>query len=187
MYCTDADLLRWEPRLAAEASDVSQTLFNGLAEFDRHSMTLAPLDPACAHTAGAIAVLEDGECFPIAGACGTGGLKSPRDMRLAVRTFAAQRQVASDLLARIARPGARAGDLRRAAVLGTLHLIYAALAAAAAPGAGADAIVRRELYERLYRRALRAVVASFEIEGPVEDDPLAGRGGPRLSELVAGD
>ena len=129
MYCTDADLFRWEPRLADEAADVSQT---------------------------------------------------PGDARGGAPTFGAQRRVVSDLLARLARPGARADDLRRAAALGTLHLIYAALAAASAPGAEADATVRRELYERLYRRALRAVVAAFA----GDDDDAPPRGRPRLFEFV---
>lgn len=187
MYCTDADLLKWEPRLAAEAADAAQTLFNGLAEFDRATLALAPLDPACTHASavGAIAVLDDGECFTIAWSCRPDAMRAPRDLRLAVRTFAAQRRIVSDLLARIAKPAAAADDLRRAAVLGTLHAIYATLAAAAAPGREADTVVRRELYERLYRRALTRVVAAFVLDE--EGDEVAARGRPRLLECAAVD
>jgi hypothetical protein len=91
-----------------------------------------------------------------------------------VRTFWAQRKLVSDLLAQsigivpdtadetdvtILNPAA----LKTACVLGALQMIYSAIAAAAADPAKFD--VRADLYERLYRRALRQAQVDLDTDG----------------------
>jgi hypothetical protein len=91
-----------------------------------------------------------------------------------VRSFWAQRKVVSDLLSQslgivpdtedestvtILNPGA----LKTACVLGTLQMIYGAIAAAAADPA--KFTTRAELYERLYRRALRQAKVDLDTDG----------------------
>jgi hypothetical protein len=53
--------------------------------------------------------------------------------------------------------------LRKPATLGTLQMIYSALAAAAAEPAGLSQ--RADLYERLYRRALRNTTVDLDLNG----------------------
>jgi hypothetical protein len=92
----------------------------------------------------------------------------------AVRTFWAQRKLVSDLLAQAIGifPGtAEEADvsilnpeaLKTPCVLGTLQMIYSAIAAAAADPAKFD--VRAELYERLYRRSLRQARVDLDTDG----------------------
>ena len=92
----------------------------------------------------------------------------------AVRSFWAQRKVVSDLLAQSVGivPGTRDETdlailnptaLRNACVLGTLQMIYGAIAAAAPEPAHFG--VRAELYERLYRRALRQAQVDLDTDG----------------------
>ena len=77
------------------------------------------------------------------------------------RTFAAQRLIVGGMLQWMrgidprdpVPPLASAELLRKPCVLGTLHLIYAGLAAAS-PRANADLFVRAELYHRLFREAI---------------------------------
>ncbi|MBC8107529.1 MAG: hypothetical protein H7Z14_13130, partial [Anaerolineae bacterium] len=52
--------------------------------------------------------------------------------------------------------------LSRACALGTLQMIYSALAAAAEDARAAN---RAALYERLYRRALRGAIVSVDLDG----------------------
>lgn len=91
-----------------------------------------------------------------------------------IRTFRAQRTVVSDLLLQSLGivPGTAAARtavvlnpeaLRRACVLGTLQMIYSAVAAAADEPARYS--VRAQLYERLYRRALLAAKVDVDLDG----------------------
>jgi hypothetical protein len=91
-----------------------------------------------------------------------------------IRTFWAQRRVVSDLLSQAVGiiPGtaqAQAAQilnpqaLRRAATLGTLQMIYNALAAAASEPA--PFTVRADLYERLFRRAMRQAQVDIDLDG----------------------
>ena len=58
--------------------------------------------------------------------------------------------------------------LKRPCVLGTLQMIYSAMAAVAADPA--ELRVRADLYERLYRRALRSARIEIDTNGDGEAD-----------------
>ena len=92
----------------------------------------------------------------------------------AVRSFWAQRKVVSDLLSQAVGvvPGTEDEEaitilnpeaLKTACVLGTLQMIYGGIAAAAAEPAKFS--TRADLYERLYRRALRQAKVDLDTDG----------------------
>lgn len=196
MYCTDTDLLRWEPTLFAEAAFASQTLLSADCTLGGTTLTLAggasfeasrvraghvatisgtaanggfPIISIESATSATVSVLHDGLdalpplTAPIVDAAAA--------LRVTVRTFSPQRQIVSELLSWMSgiRPGTaarvmNASVLRRPCALGTLHMIYNAMAAAAMQDS-ADLIVRAELYERLYRKSLRGVVVELDLDG----------------------
>jgi hypothetical protein len=181
MYCTDTDLLRWEPKLFIEAAFVSQTLLISEGTFDGSLLRLgssAWFDVTCIRP-GHVALIRNGTTVarPILSidepTVATVGIadrhpRSAENVRVTVRTFAAQRRIASELLTRMAgidpALGQRVLDprvLRRPCVLGTLHQIYSALSAAAVSD-DADLIVRAQLYARLYRKSLRGLVVEID-------------------------
>lgn len=209
-YCTDTDLLHWEPQLLNEAAFASQTLISGTgdlvdATFTTNAGVASLLD---AHVAAdQVICLGPGTvagCFPIVsvnsatdltlsvlydglyptdeGASAVPSLVgSAVDLPFVIRTYWPQRRVVSDLLLqsagldpaevsaspeRIVNPEA----LRRACILGTLQMIYSALAAAAAEPAAHE--VRAELYERLYRRAMRATRVEIDLNRDGESDTI---------------
>ena len=192
MYCTDTDLLRWEPMIAAEAAFASQTLLTSSAALAGTAVTISVGSLTDSRVrAGHVAVLTDAVsgCFPIlsvnssttltisvlheglpdelapVGTAGSG-------LNIAVRTFGPQRQIVSEVLTWMAgiEPGSTAtitnpDVLRKPAVLGTLQMIYNGMAAAASKDDSADLIVRAELYERLYRKSLRGVTVEVDTNG----------------------
>lgn len=91
----------------------------------------------------------------------------------AVRTFWPQRKVVSELIQRCAGVGAEtplpdatilnAAALKRSCALGTLQMIYSALAAAAPDPSVLS--LRAEMYERLYRRSLSAARVEIDVDG----------------------
>jgi len=91
-----------------------------------------------------------------------------------IRTFYAQRYVVSDFLTRAVGivPNTADGEaasilnpdaLRRACALGTLQMIYSAIAAVADEPATYS--LRADLYERLYRRSLRSAQVDVDLDG----------------------
>ena len=199
LFCTDADLLHWEPNLFREAAFASQTLLAGAADLAGTSLTLAAGSLIDAHVAadhvvqlsGAIAgsypivsvesatqltlsVLHGEEVAPVPAGSAAG-------LSFAIRTFGPQRRIISAFLLRAAGIGpetdAPAGAaiinpeaLRRPCVLGTLHLVHSALAAAAEEPA--QLIVRAELYERLYRRSLEQTVLQLDLNADGRADAI---------------
>jgi hypothetical protein len=118
-----------------------------------------------------LSVLYDG-LFPTSGDPVATPVTSATGVDFAIRTFWPQRRVVSELLlqaagldptddaaAMIVNPQ----SLKRACTLGTLHMIYSALAAAADNPGNLNA--RVSLYETLYRRALRSAKVEIDRDG----------------------
>lgn len=202
-FCTDTDLLHWEPTILKDASFASQTLISGTGTLAGTAFTISagsltaanvqpgqvivftgtlagcfPIVSVDSETQATVSVLYD-ELFPEGG----GGVASPPAgsgaLTYSIRTFWAQRRLVSDLIQQAA--GLASGDdaasaivnpqeLKRACTLGTLQLIYSALAAASTSPAPLDA--RRDLYERLYRRALRCCKVQLDLNGDGRIDAI---------------
>jgi hypothetical protein len=107
-----------------------------------------------------------------------------------IRSFWPQRRVVSDLLAQAIglSPGTSEAScatilnpqtLRRACVLGTLQMIYSAMAAVADEPAKYS--LRADLYERLYRRAMRQAQVDLDLNGDGRADV---RRSPGLLRMV---
>jgi hypothetical protein len=115
---------------------------------------------------------DTGTATPVSPGAATG-------LTFVIRTFWAQRKVVSELLeqsvglvpgtpeaagATILNPQA----LRRVCALGTLQMIYSALSAVS-PDTG-NYSVRADLYERLYRRAMRQAQVDLDLNGDGSPD-----------------
>ena len=195
-FCTDIDLLHWEPNILRDATFASQTLISGTGNLAGTVFTLASGSLTTAHvTRDQVIVLTGATsgCYPIVsvdsatqltlstlydGLFPTSGdpVASPAGtatgLTFVIRTFWPQRRVISELLLQAAGldPTDDAAhtivnpeSLRRPCTLGTLHMIYSALAAAATDPKNLE--VRVELYERLYRRALRSARVELDRDG----------------------
>ena len=121
-----------------------------------------------------ISTLYDG-LFPTSGDAEASPIASANGLTYAIRTFWPQRRVVSELLLQAAGldpTDDAAGtimnpqSLRRPCTLGTLQMIYSALAAAAQEPENLN--VRAEMYERLNRRALRSVTLEIDANGDGE-------------------
>ncbi|MFI5381445.1 MAG: hypothetical protein ACHRHE_19275 [Tepidisphaerales bacterium] len=195
--CTDLDLLAFEPWLFRDAAFASQLLSSGTGNlaatsFSRTGGSFAD-DHVCANCVIALAGEVIG-CYPIVAVASDTALvlstlhedlfpesgdpvPSPvgtgNNLTFAVRTFAPQRRIVSDVILRAAGvgddPNLAAETLlvtpaiRHAAALGALQLIYSALAAASAEPA--ELSRRADYYERLYRRSLSRLTVEFDTDG----------------------
>ena len=197
-FCSDVDLLHWEPNLFRDAVFASQQLLSGTGDLNGTAFTLSGGSLTAAHVAAnqvivlsgtvngsypivsvnsatqlTLSVLYDG-LFPDTGT----GIPSPAGVAtaqpFAIRTFWPQRKVVSDLMIRAAGIDVESAMLpqaqivnkevmRRPCVLGTLQMIYSALAAAVETPTSFQ--VRADLYERLYRRALGQVRVELDMNG----------------------
>lgn len=196
MFCTDIDLLRWEPNIASEAAFSTQTLLIATGTLSGTTLTLSSGSFTQSQVRpGFVACLSGGiaGCFPIisiesATTCTLSvmydgldatpaELVSPGtavDLGLIVRSFYPQRRIISDLLSRMAgvEPAGsevilNADEFRRPCVLGTLHMIYSAMATVSAESRS-ELLVRAELYEQLYRKSLRGLVAEIDSDNDGE-------------------
>jgi len=194
-FASDLDLLHWEPNLLRDAAFASQKLIGGTGALSGISFTIAsgsftdskvkadqliklaaPLDgtyPIVAvpnATTLTLSVMYDG-LFPdppaetVPAPIGTAG-----SIAYSVHTFFPQLMIVSELLLQAAGLEPDEGDavlnptaLKRPCTLGALQMIYSALAAAAADPT--DFSVRADLYERLYRRALRSATVEVDLDG----------------------
>lgn len=129
-------------------------------------------------TALTISVLHEG-LFAESGEPVAGSVGEASGLTYAVRTFWPQRRIVSDLLARAAGIDPQDTDapaivngaaLRRGAALGTLQLIHSALAASAEEPA--DLLKRAEMYERMYRQALRDARVELDVDGDGAADTI---------------
>lgn len=201
-FCTDIDLLHWEPNICRDAAFASQTLLSGTGNLAGSVFSISTGSFTTAHIAadqvivlgGAIegsypivsvdsatqltlSVLYDG-LFPSSGDPAASPVGTSNGLTYAIRTFWPQRRIVSELL--IVAAGLDPSDptaadkivnpssLKRACTLGTLHLIYSALAAVAVEPENLN--LRVELYERLYRRALKAARVELDLNDDGEAD-----------------
>lgn len=218
VFCSDVDLLYWEPDILKEAALASQTLDSGTGDVSGTAFTastgasfidqkieagqvivLSGTIAGCFAIAAAsdatnleISVLYD-DLFPEVGAAPPGvGVGAASGLGFVIRSFWAQRKVVSDLLMQalgivpgtdeaaataILNPQA----MKRACVLGTLQMIYSAMAAVASEPATFS--LRADLYERLYRRALLAAQVDLDLNG---DGLVDSRRSPGLVRMRRG-
>jgi hypothetical protein len=198
MYlCTDTDLLAFEPWLFRDAAFASQLLSSGTGNLAATSFSRAggsfvddhvsadcvitllgevigcyPIVSVVGDTALVISTLHEG-LFPESGQPVPSPVGSGNNLSFAVRTFAPQRLIASQVILGAAGvdddPNVAAETLlvtpaiRHAAALGALQLIYSALAAASADPA--ELSRRADYYERQYRRALMRLTVGFDANG----------------------
>ncbi len=201
IYCTDIDLLHWEPNIFRDAIFASQLLLSGSGALAGTTLTISSGSLTAEHVkpdnvivlAGALAgsfpivsidsatqltlsVLYDG-LFPDSGNPVASPVGTAAALDYAVRTFWPQRRVVSDLISRAA--GIEPDDhepavilnpaaLRRPCALGTLQMIYNALAAASATPEPLS--MRADLYERLYRRSLSRARVEIDTNGDGKAD-----------------
>jgi len=117
-----------------------------------------------------LSVLYDG-LFPTSGDPVPSPPGTANGLEYVIRTFWPQRRIVSELLLQAAGLDPSDPDLeqqvlnpdalQRACTLGTLHMIHSALAAAAEEPANLN--MRVELYQRLYRRALRSATVKLDL------------------------
>src|SRR3954464_14319608 len=123
-FCTDIDLLHWEPSIFRDAAFASQTLMSGTADLDGTELNIAsgsfldaniatqqivvlggaiagcfPIFSVNSATNLTISVLYDGLCSDVAHASPPG---SATGLSFVIRTFWPQRQVVSEILAQAA-------------------------------------------------------------------------------------
>ena len=187
-FCTDADLLPWEPNIFRDAPFASQTLLAGTGTLSGTDFTIdsGSFEDAGIDANHVIALGGDADgCFPIASIDAGQSItvsvitegteaRAPNasgSLPFVVRTFWPQRMIISELIAQAAGVGAASTNatatilnpevLSRACALGTIQLIYSALAAVSEDARAAN---RALLYERLYRRALRAATVAIDLD-----------------------
>jgi hypothetical protein len=195
-FCTDIDLLHWEPNIFRDAAFASQTLLSGSGDLAGTVFTLAAGSLATAHIAAnhpivlsngidgtfpivsidtatqlTLSVLYDG-IFPVGSAPVPSPVATATGLNFAIRTFWPQRRIVSELLIQAAGLDPAGDDadsilnpsaLTRACALGTLQMIYSALAAAAEEPE--NLLNRATMYERLYRRELRCAKVEIDESG----------------------
>jgi hypothetical protein len=190
-FCTDTDLLHWEPGLLRSATFVSQALMSGTGDLSGTTFTISSGSFTTSHIEANQAIVLDGTIngsFPIVSVDSATQLTlsvlydqlfdenpeaspiaSATNVPFTIRTFWPQRQVISEMLLQAigldvdeSNKIVNTDALRRPCVLGAIQMIYSALAAAAEEPA--QLIVRADLYERLYRRALRNVKVELDLD-----------------------
>ena len=175
-YCTDTDLLFWEPDLAREARMAADVVHAGGAR--REGTRLCFVDPPIRAIEVGQLVCVEGATFPIVTVAGSCLAFSPmlrRDWPAGnargdafVCTFEAQRAIVSrsiDAALRV-RPGDRivvTDRLRRIAALAALRVVSAQLSIFGSGGARWG--VRRDVYARLLRREMRAGSIGIDTTG----------------------
>jgi hypothetical protein len=197
LYCTDSDLLGFEPLLFRDAAFASQTLGGGTGDLAGTTFTRSAGSFTDEHvTAGGVIWLGDplGGCFPIISVDAADTLTlsvnygeaaeapspvgSAMGVAFAVRTFRPQLELAGTVIRALAGvgPGTTLPEaellpspqLRHATALGALELIYRALTTAAAEPAGPRR--QAEMYERLFRRALCRLRVEIDTDGDGQAD-----------------
>jgi hypothetical protein len=203
-FCTDIDLLHWEPAICRDAAFASQTLIGGTGNLTGTTFAIASGSFTGAHVAAdqvlvlsgalngsfpifsvdgatqlTVSALYDG-LFPAEGSPTPTPPGTATGLAYTIRTFWPQRRIISEMIltaAGLDPADAAAGDkilnpavLVRPCALGTLHLIYSALAAVAEDPK--NLLERVTLYERLYRGALRGARVELDLDGDGRADAI---------------
>lgn len=200
IYCNDVDLLRWEPHLFRDAALASQTLIKGTGDLGGTDFTIASGSFTAASIApGHVITLDDpiggsfavisvdtstkltlsvlrGDLFPIDGSAPPPpvGAGTAAAVGYAIRTFAPQSRIVSDMLRQAVGVESLDGGLtapailtpqtlKRPCVLGTLQMVYSAVSAVV--GDSAMLAVHADLYRRKYQRALRNMAVDLDTNG----------------------
>lgn len=183
-FCTDIDLLSYEPAIGSVAAIASQTLIRGTADLSGSTLTIASGSLVSSHVTADMIVALDGSvagCFAIVSVDSATTMTisplhedlptalpvgSAAGLTFAVRTFWPQRQIVSEML--LAASGVESADsivnaqsLRRCAILGTLHMIYSAMESV--DPSEASHSVSRERYARAFRSAMRSVTVEIDL------------------------
>ena len=187
-FCTDADLLAWEPNIFRDAPFASQTLLAGTGTLSGTSFTIESGSFADAGIAADHVITLGGDidgCFPIRAVDSdtantvsaldqlnepselTPPLSASGPIPFAIRTFRPQREIVTQLIAQAGSLEStdellNADVLARPCALGTFELIYSALAAISDNELASR---RAAFYERLYRRALRHITIEVDTNG----------------------
>jgi len=198
-FCDDTDILDWEPDIFRDAAFASQLQCSGQGDLDGTAFTASGVSFAAAGVAPRQVLTLSGAvsgCYPIVSVDGPDRLTvsimhpaldssppralpvgSASGLTFAVRNFYPQRRIASELLRGLAGAGHDAPPtilnpavLRRPCLLATLHMIYNALAAAAAEPMSLR--LRADLYERLFRRSLAQVRVHLDADGDGRPDTV---------------
>lgn len=195
-FATDIDLLHWEPSLLEEAPFPSQILLAGSCDLDESALTIETGSFTDAQVqVGNVVVLTGAIAgtFPITAVDSATQIQvsalydqlSPdfipskvgtaTGLTFSIRTYWAQRQMASDLiLATAGLDPEEFGEkvlitapLKRACVLGTLQMIYNAIAIGEPQDNHPNAI-RSNLYGKYFRKSLRQVKLEIDTDGDGE-------------------
>ncbi|HMO25206.1 MAG TPA: hypothetical protein PKB10_02975 [Tepidisphaeraceae bacterium] len=159
-YCTDTDLLFWEPDLAREARMAADVVHAGGAR--REGTRLCFVDPPIRAIEVGQLVCVEGATFPIVTVAGSCLAFSPMLRREAQRAIVSR---SIDAALRV-RPGDRivvTDRLRRIAALAALRVVSAQLSIFGSGGARWG--VRRDVYARLLRREMRAGSIGIDTTG----------------------
>lgn len=198
-YATDTDLLYWEPNLFKDAAAVAQTLVTGTGDLSATTFTLSagsfadlPLTPQ--HVL-ALSGGIDG-CFPIISVDSATTLTistlydnlfpdsdpptpcpigTAAGLTFAIRTFWPLRELTNQWLNSSAGIDSKTTLLNPAALrvpcaLGTLHLIYSALAAGV--DNPAPHLARADLYKQILLQSLRRCILELDTNADGKADNL---------------
>jgi hypothetical protein len=198
MFCTDTDLLYWEPNIFRDAAFASQLMLAGTGDLaginfnlDTGNLTTAQVAPNHVIVlTGAIAgsypiisiqsatlltlsVMHD-SLFPESGPTAPAPVGTAVDLAYAIRTFYPQRKVVSDLLSRAAGVGPDT-DLEGAAIVNAAALRRPCVLGALqmiynALAAPADAPTEHQIRAELYQRLYRRALDQVKVEIDANND-----------------
>jgi len=206
-YATDTDLLHWEPSLFKDATIPSQTLLSGNGTLAGTGFTIAagsfvdagiapghvitiggsingsfPIVEVNSATSLTLSVLYD-RLTPDDTAVSPLPVGSTSAVPFTIKTCKPQIGLISELLRQAVEVTDASAilnpqSLRRTAALGTLQMLYSAGAAVSIDTS--DLLVRAQMYERLYRRALRSAKVEIDLNGDGRTDLIRCPALPRL-------
>lgn len=186
-YCTDADLFIWEPTLAFDSQAAATPVVDCQIELRDGRLISRSVDLDRAGVRAGDHVVIDRIAIGIAARVDSHAFELHRpavreidSTRASIRTFRSQRKAVSRLLENLlnlggddARRICKPVELRRACATGTLLLISSILSMACGEQSSGLA-VRSQLHGRLFRKFVRSLRVSVDIDGDGEPDAKRG-------------